>query len=89
MKKYAPNDSPTDFIALSGYINAQTIALGLQRCGDNLTRDNLLVQATSLNKEPVHMLLPGIDLTNSKENYAPYRTLRMAIFENTSWTSLD
>jgi branched-chain amino acid transport system substrate-binding protein len=89
MKKYAPNDSPTDFIALSGYINAQTIALGLQRCGDNLTRDNLLVQATSLNKEPVHMLLPGIDLTNSKENYAHYRTLRMAIFENTSWTSLD
>ena len=51
MKKYAPNDSPTDFIALSGYINAETIALGLQRCGDNLTRDNLLVQATSLNKE--------------------------------------
>jgi branched-chain amino acid transport system substrate-binding protein len=89
MKKYAPNDSPTDFIALSGYINAQTIALGLQRCGDNLTRDNLLVQATSLNKERVHMLLPGIDLTNSKENYAPYWTLRMAIFENTSWTSLD
>jgi hypothetical protein len=40
MKKYAPNDSPTDFIALSGYINAQTIALGVQRCGDNLTRNS-------------------------------------------------
>jgi branched-chain amino acid transport system substrate-binding protein len=89
MKKWAPNDSPNDFIALSGYVNAQAIALGLQRCGDNLTRENLLTQATTFNKERVGMLLPGIELTNSKENYAPYRTLRMAVFEKTSWKLLE
>jgi branched-chain amino acid transport system substrate-binding protein len=89
MKKWAPNDSPNDFVALSGYINAQAIAKGLQRCGDNLTRENLLAQATSFNKDRVGMLLPGIELTNSKENYAPYRALRMAIFEKTSWKLLD
>jgi len=89
MKKWAPNDSPNDFIALSGYINAQAIAKGLQRCGDNLTRENLLTQATSFSKERVGMLLPGIELTNSKENYAPYRTLRMAIFDKTSWKLLE
>jgi ABC-type branched-subunit amino acid transport system substrate-binding protein len=89
MKKWAPNDSPNDFIALSGYINAQAIAKGLQRCGDNLTRENLLAQATSFNKERVGMLLPGIELTNSKENYAPYRSLRMAIFDKASWKLLD
>lgn len=89
MKKWAPNDSPNDFIALSGYINAQAIAKGLQRCGDNLTRENLLAQATSFSKERVGMLLPGIELTNSKENYAPYRSLRMAIFDKTSWKLLD
>ncbi|RXH04333.1 ABC transporter substrate-binding protein [Bradyrhizobium vignae] len=89
MKKWAPNDSPNDFIALSGYINAQAIAKGLQRCGDNLTRENLLAQATSFNKERVGMLLPGIELTNSKENYAPYPSLRMAIFDKTSWKLLD
>src|SRR6516165_2589746 len=88
MKKWAPNDSPNDFIALSGYINAQAIAKGLQRCGDNLTRENLLAQATSFNKERVGMLLPGIELTNSKDNYAPYRSLRMAVFEKTSWKLL-
>jgi hypothetical protein len=88
MKKWAPNDSPNDFIALSGYVNAQAIAKALQRCGDNLTRENLLSQATSFNKERVGMLLPGIELTNSKENYAPYRSLRMAIFEKTSWKLL-
>lgn len=89
MKKWAPNDSPNDFIALSGYINAQAIAKGLQRCGDNLTRESLLAQATSFNKERVGMLLPGIELSNSKENYAPYRSLRMAIFEKTSWKLLE
>ncbi|QOZ28041.1 ABC transporter substrate-binding protein [Bradyrhizobium sp. CCBAU 51753] len=89
MKKWAPNDSPNDFIALSGYINAQAIAKGLQRCGDNLTRENLLAQATSFNKERVGMLLPGIELSNSKENFAPYRTLRMAIFEKNSWKLLE
>jgi ABC-type branched-subunit amino acid transport system substrate-binding protein len=89
MKKWAPNDSPNDFIALSGYINAQAIAKGLQRCGDNLTRENLLAQATSFNMERVGMLLPGIELTNSKDNYAPYRSLRMAVFEKTSWKLLD
>ena len=89
MKKWVPNDSPNDFIALSGYVNAQAIAKGLQRCGDNLTRENLLAQATSFNKERVGMLLPGIELTNSKENYAPYRTLRMAVFEGSSWKLLE
>ena len=88
MKKWVPNDSPNDFIALSGYVNAQAIAKGLQRCGDNLTRENLRAQATSFNKERVGMLLPGIELTNSKENYAPYRSLRMAVFEKTSWKLL-
>jgi branched-chain amino acid transport system substrate-binding protein len=89
MKQWAPNDSPQDFIALSGYVNAEIIAHALQRCGDNLTRDNLLNQATGFNKDRVDMLLPGIELTNSKEDYAPYRSLRMAAFENRSWRLLD
>jgi branched-chain amino acid transport system substrate-binding protein len=89
MKKWVPNDSPNDFIALSGYVNAQAIAKGLQRCGDNLTRENLLAQATSFNKERVGMLLPGIELTNSKDNYAPYRSLRMAVFDKTSWKLVE
>jgi branched-chain amino acid transport system substrate-binding protein len=89
MKKWVPNDSPNDFIGLSGYIIAQAIALGLQRCGDNLTRENLLAQATSFDKQRVGMLLPGIELTNSKDNYSPYHSLRMAVFDKTSWKLLD
>jgi ABC-type branched-subunit amino acid transport system substrate-binding protein len=89
MKKWAPNDSPNDFIALSGYINVQAIALALERCGDDLTRDNLLYQATNFKKDRVAMLLPGVELNNSKEDHAPYHSLRVARFENASWKLLE
>jgi hypothetical protein len=35
------------------------------------------------------MLLPGVELNNSKEDYAPYHSLRMAKFENAAWKLLD
>jgi ABC-type branched-subunit amino acid transport system substrate-binding protein len=89
MKKWAPNDSPNDFIGLMGYLTAQAIARALEQCGDDLTRENLLYQATNLKKQRVAMLLPGVELNNSKENYAPYSSLRMARFENASWKLLD
>ena len=88
LKQWTPNDSANDFIALSGYIDAQVIALALQRCGDDLNRDNLLRKATNFKGERVAMLLPGVQLNNSKEDYAPYHLLRMARFENTSWMLL-
>jgi len=88
MKKWTPNDSANDFIALSGYINAQVIALALKRCGDDLTRENLLDKATSFKKDRVAMLLPGVELNNAKDDYAPYRALRMAVFEGSSWKLL-
>lgn len=89
IKKWAPNDSPNDFIGLVGYITAQAIARTLERCGDDLTRDNLLYQATNFQKERVAMLLPGVELNNSKGDYASFRALRMARFENASWKLLD
>jgi ABC-type branched-subunit amino acid transport system substrate-binding protein len=89
MKKWAPNDSPNDFIGLMGYLTAQAIARALEQCGDDLTRENLLYQATNLKKQRVATLLPGVELNNSKENYAPYSSLRMARFENASWKLLD
>ena len=48
MKKWVPNDNPGDFVALSGYINVQGIVQAITKCGDDLTRENLLKQATSM-----------------------------------------
>jgi ABC-type branched-subunit amino acid transport system substrate-binding protein len=89
MKKWAPNDNPGDFVALSGYVISQGIAEALKQCGDDLTRENLLKQATSMKGKRFKMMLPGIQLNTSPDDYAPYRSLRMAKFEGTSWHLID
>jgi branched-chain amino acid transport system substrate-binding protein len=87
-KKWVPNDNPGDFVALSGYIIAQGIAHALKQCGDDLTRENLLKQATNLRGQHFKMMLPGIQLNTTPEDYAPYQSLRMAKFEGASWKLL-
>jgi ABC-type branched-subunit amino acid transport system substrate-binding protein len=89
MKKWVPNDNPGDFVALSGYIVSQGIAHALKQCGDDLTRENLLKQATSMRGQHFKMMLPGVQLNTTPEDYSPYRSLRMAKFEGASWKLLD
>ena len=89
MKKWVPNDNPGDFVALSGYIIAQGVANALKQCGDDLTRENLLKQATNLKGQHYKMMLPGIQLNTTPEDYAPYQSLRMAKFEGASWKLIE
>lgn len=89
MEKYVPKDNPGDFIALSGYIMAQGVVDALKACGGNLTRENLLKQATNLKGKRYKMMLPGIELNTSPDDYRPYRSLRMAKFEGSSWKLID
>jgi branched-chain amino acid transport system substrate-binding protein len=85
MKKYMTNASLHDYSALIGYIDANAIALVLQRCGDELTRDNLLKQATSLKGTRLPMFLPGIVLNTSPTDYAAFKSLRIAQFDGAKW----
>ena len=87
MKKYAPNDSPSDFIALSGYIIAHGIELALRRCGPDLTRENVIKQATSLKDVRLPLFLPGITISNSPEDYSAYSALQIATFDGTRWVA--
>jgi ABC-type branched-subunit amino acid transport system substrate-binding protein len=89
MKKWAPNDNPGDFVALSGYINVQAIVHAIKQCGDDLSRENLLKQATSLKGQRYKMMLPGVQLNTTPQDYAPYESLRMAQFEGSSWKLMD
>lgn len=89
MKKWVPNDNPGDFIALSGYIMAQGAAEALRACGDDLTRENLLKQASHLKGKRFKMMLPGIALNSTPTDYTPYKSLRMARFEGESWKLID
>jgi branched-chain amino acid transport system substrate-binding protein len=57
----------------------------LTQCGDDLTRENLVRQATNLSHLQIRMLLPGIELNTSPTNYHPIRQLQLLRFDGKSW----
>jgi branched-chain amino acid transport system substrate-binding protein len=86
LKKYAPSANPDDYSVLVAYMNVHAVTLALKKCGDELTRENLIRQATSLHGERLPMMLPGISISMHPEDYTPFKTLRIAIFDGESWT---
>ncbi|MGY4175937.1 hypothetical protein ACVIHH_001228 [Bradyrhizobium sp. USDA 4518] len=46
-----------------------------------MTPENLILQATSLHGERLPMMLPGIWIGAKPDDYTPFKTLRIAIFD--------
>ena len=87
-KKYMPSLNLEDNTAVPGYINAFVIALVLKRCGDELTRDNILKQATGLKDIQAPMHLPGIHLSNSPTNYGAFHAMQLCQFDGKRWVGV-
>ena len=81
MKKHMPNHNIEDNTPVPAYINAIMITRVLKACGDTLTRENILKQATSLDKVAPPMLLPGITLSNSPTDYSAFHAMQLAQFD--------
>jgi branched-chain amino acid transport system substrate-binding protein len=85
---YMPNLDIEDNTAVPGYINSFMIARIIKACGDNLTRDNILRQATNLNDVAAPMLLPGITLSNSPDDYLAFHAMQLCQFDGEKFVSL-
>jgi branched-chain amino acid transport system substrate-binding protein len=85
MSRYVPGANAADVFDVSGYLAAQALVHLLQGCGDDLSRENVMKQATSISNLELDMLLPGIRLNNSASNYSPTGQLRMMRFNGSSW----
>ncbi|MCD0417237.1 ABC transporter substrate-binding protein [Rubrivivax sp. JA1024] len=83
--KYLPNVDKDNTIAYAGYGQAVTMAEILRRCGDNLTRENVLKQAASLKGFHSPYFLDGIDYSYTPDDYTPMKTLYIATFNGTDW----
>ena len=81
---YMKGADPRDANIVYGYELAQTLADVLRRCGDDLTRANVLKQATSLNLT-LGMLRPGIKITTSPTDYRPIKQLFLMRFDGEHW----
>ena len=85
MKKNMPAQDSNDVIAVTAYTTAQLAAIMIERCGDNLTRDNLLKQAVNLQGVELPMLLPGISIRTNPADYAAIVQRQFARFNGTTW----
>ena len=68
-----------------GYVFAQTLVQVLRQCGDNLTRENVMKQAANLKNLEVGMLLPGIKINTSPNDFAPIKQMQMMRLNGQSW----
>ena len=82
--KYMPGLDLNNGAALPGYNNAYMIEQVLRRCGEDLTRENLLKQATSLKGIVPPMFVDGIGVYNSSSDYRAIHHLQLARFDGTT-----
>jgi len=88
MRKYYPEGDPTEYFNVMGYMWAQALIHVLEHCGDNLTRENIMHQAASLNNVTLPTLLPGITLQTSPTDFAPIEQMQLMRFDGKSWVRL-
>jgi branched-chain amino acid transport system substrate-binding protein len=87
MDKYYPAGDKNSNFNTGGYGIAQLLEVVLRNCGDNLTRENAMKQATSLKDVQGDLSLPGIMINTSPTDYRVVKQLQMTRFKGERWES--
>src|ERR1700754_5225071 len=85
MAKYYPDGDKDSNFNTYGYATAQLMVHVLKQCGDDLTRENVMKQATSLNGVTTDIALPGIKATTTPTDYRVNKQLHMMKFNGERW----
>jgi ABC-type branched-subunit amino acid transport system substrate-binding protein len=80
MKKYFPSGSLEDPQNVVGYVQGQAMVQVLKQCGDVLTRENVMKQAANLKQFHPAMLLKGINMDTSPDDYQPMEEMLLQRF---------
>jgi branched-chain amino acid transport system substrate-binding protein len=84
MTKWYPEGDQEDASTVFGYGVAQGLVQVLKQCKDDLTRENVMKQAASLDFE-LGVYLPGTRIKTGPTDYAPLEQLQMMRFRDESW----
>jgi branched-chain amino acid transport system substrate-binding protein len=85
LTKYFPEGNRVDLNVMYGYTVAQGLVHVLKGCGDNLTRENIMKQAASIQNLELGGLLPGIKVSTSATDFAPISQLQLEKFKGEKW----
>ncbi len=87
MHQFYPAGNLDEYNAYA-YTLAQAMVYVVRKCGENLTRDNLMLQAKSIRDLELPLLLPGIKVNTSPSNYRPVKPLQMLRFDGQQWVRI-
>jgi branched-chain amino acid transport system substrate-binding protein len=85
MDKYMSAKEIADNNTAYGFCLGATLVQVLKQCGNDLSRENVMKQAANLKDLELPMLLPGIKINTSPDNYSPIRQEALASFNGESW----
>ncbi|MDI1285178.1 MAG: ABC transporter substrate-binding protein [Reyranella sp.] len=85
MDKWMPGANKADANYIYGFSVATLMHETLKKCGDELTRDNVMKQAANFQKFKLPLLLPGITINTSATDYYPIQSVQLARFKGESW----
>jgi branched-chain amino acid transport system substrate-binding protein len=85
MDKYMPQADKKNAFHVYGYAVSATLLEVLKKCGDNLTRENIMKQAASMKEVEIPTLLPGVKINTSATDFYPIQAVRLARFQGESW----
>jgi branched-chain amino acid transport system substrate-binding protein len=85
MQKYNASANPGDPFNVDGYVRGKILVTLLKAAGDNVTRENLMKQATGIHDMTLPMLLPGITVSTSAGDYQPIKQMQLQKFDGTTW----
>ena len=85
MAKYFPEGDKNSNFNTYGYSTAQLMVHVLKQCGDDLTRENVMKQATNLKNVQLDLALPGILGNTTPNDYRVNKQLQMMKFNGERW----
>jgi branched-chain amino acid transport system substrate-binding protein len=85
MSKYMPGEDVRRPNFVNGYNYAATLVQVLKQAGNDLSRENIMRQATNLREFELPMLLPGIKVSTSPTDYYPVQQLQLMQFNGKRW----
>jgi branched-chain amino acid transport system substrate-binding protein len=88
MKQYYPEGDPTDRVCYNGYSASQLMVHVLKQCGDELTRENVMKQASNLKNVELPLLIPGIRVNTSPDDYRVIRAMQLTRFDGDKFVNV-
>jgi len=85
VERYDPAVDRDNSAALFGYAAADTLVQVLKQCGDDLSRENVMRQATRLADYQQPVLLPGITISTAPSDFRPIKQMRLIQFDGRTW----